>query len=117
LNLPLDKSLQMLGIDLRNIEQSDAKLSTTPFKVKVCNKTGACTPDDNKEDFISYAVTDEQHERLDFANELISNLEKCHNYAPYRGKHNLVMGLVPFIYLDPQLGLVPNHHFVLNGIQ
>ena len=117
LGLPIEKVLAMLSIDLRMIERVDATLKTTPYKFCVCPKSGDATSDECKEEFIWYATTDEQHERLDFSNDLISNLEKCHEYAPYRGKHNLVMGIVQFVYLDPQLGLVPNHNFVLNGIQ
>ena len=117
LGLPIEKVLAMLSIDLRMIERVDATIKTTPHKFCVCAKTGEAHSDDCKEDFISYATTDEQHERLDFANELIANLEKCHEYSPYRGKHNLVTGLIQFAYLDPQRGLIPNHYFVLNGIK
>jgi hypothetical protein len=117
LGLPIEKVLAMLSINLRIIERADATLRSTPHKFCVCAKTGEAKGDDCKEDFIWYATTDEQHERLNFTYSLITNLEKCHEYAPYRGKHNLVMGLIQFVYLDPQLGLVPNHNFVLNGIQ
>ena len=117
LELPLEKVLAMLSIDLRMIERVDATLKTTPHKFCVCAKTGEAKGDDCKEDFIWYATTDDQHERLNFANSLIANLEKCHEYSPHRGKHNLVTGVIQFVYLDPQRGLVPNHYFVLNGIQ
>lgn len=116
LNLGLEKTLQMLSIDLKKLERYDATLSTTPHNICVCPKKGTAEPSNETEPFTWYAETPEQHERLDFANELISNLEKCNEYAPYRGKHNLVMGLNQFVYLDPQIGLVANHNFVMNGI-
>jgi hypothetical protein len=107
----------MLSIDVKKLEQYDAVLKTTPHKIDVCSKTGNCTPTDAREPFTYYAQTPEQHERLKFSNDLIAILEKCHEYAPYRGKHNLVTSVIQFAYLDPQLGIIPNHNFVLNGIQ
>lgn len=117
LGLSDEATLKMLSIDLSQLEKDSLYLIGTPHQIKICDKTGNCEPQDDKEQFISYATNDLQHDRLQFCQDLISNLEKCHEYAPYRGKHNLVMGLIPFIYLDPQRGLVPNHNFVLNGIQ
>lgn len=117
LQLGLQKTLSMLSINLRKIEEYDAILSTTPYNINVCSKTGEATPNDDTSPFCYYAETPDQLNRLRFCNDLIANLEKCHEYAPHRGKHNLVNSLVQFVYLDPQLGLVPNHHFVLNSIQ
>jgi len=118
LMLPLDKTLAMLSISLQKMKNFDGILKTTPHKINICSKSGEATHcEDNEEEFCSFAQTPEQHERLQFCNDLIANLEKCHKYAPYRGKHNLVTGLAQFVYLDPQLGIVCNHHFVLNGIQ
>ena len=117
LGLPIEKVLAMLSIDLRMIERVDATLKTTPHKFCVCAKTGEATADACKDDFIQYATTEEQHNRLDFANELIAILERAHQYMPHRAKYNLVLGLEPIIILDPQEGIIPNRFFVLEGIK
>jgi hypothetical protein len=116
LNLPLDKTLQMLSIDLDKLKQYDAILKTTPHKINVCKNSGDATPCEDQEPFFLYAETTEQLSRLKFANELVEKIEKCHEFSPYKGKHNLVTGLTQFMYLDPQKGFVVNHFFVLNGI-
>lgn len=117
LGLPIEKVLAMLSIDLRKIERADAILKTSPHKFCVCPKTGDTTPDEDKEPFTQYAVNDEQHERLDFANELIKLLEKAHTFKTGTNKANLTNGLSHIIYHDPEQGLIPNRFFVLEGIQ
>lgn len=117
LGLPIEKVLAMLSIDLRMIERVDATLKTTPHKFCVCAKTGEATADDCKDDFIQHATTDEQHERLDFANELIVILEKAYLYAPHVHKSNVTNGLYHIVVFDPSKGLIPNRFFVLEGIK
>ncbi len=117
LGLPIDKTLQMLSIDLRIIERADGILKTTPHRFNVCPKTGDCTPDEDKEPYIKYITTDEQHERFDFASELIKLLDKAHTFKPGTQKANLTNGLSHIVYFDPQVGFVPNHFFVAEGIQ
>ena len=117
LGLPIEKVLAMLSIDLQTIERVDNTLKTTAHKFCVCAKTGEAIPDESKDDFIRYATTDEQHERLDFANELIVLLEKAHTFKEYSNKANLTNGLTHIVYHEPQEGLIPNRFFVLNGIK
>jgi len=117
LGLSDEATLTMLSIDLKQLKEDAEFLQHTPYEICICPETGIATPSDCKEPFTDYITSDEQHERLDFANDLIAKLEKCHEYSPYRGKHNLVNGLIQFVYLDPQKGLVPNHSFLLRGIQ
>lgn len=119
LNLGLDKTMQMLGIDLRKLEQHDAVLKTTPHKIDVCNKTGNCTPNDDKEPFIWYAEQPEQLARLQFANELAALLERANEYTPFTHKANLTNGLQRFVYFEPQTEkITPHHYFVMNnGLQ
>jgi dsDNA-binding SOS-regulon protein len=117
LGLSLEKTLAMLSIDLKLITRADGVLKTTPHKYCVCKKTGEAKADESKESFIQYAETDEQHERLDFANELIVILEKAYLYAPHVHKSNVTNGLYHIVVFDPQEGLIPNRFFVLEGIQ
>lgn len=117
LELPIEKVLAMLSIDLRMIERVDATLRTTPHKFCVCAKSGDATADECKDDFIQHATTNEQHERLDFANEIIKLLEKAHLYTPYTHKSNMTNGLYHIVIFDPQEGLIPNRFFVLEGIK
>ena len=119
LNLGLDKTLSMLSIDLRKLEQYDATLKTTPHKICVCPKKGTATADDDKEPFCWYAETPEQHERLNFANELVGVLERAHeNYLQHTHKANLTNGLQRLVYFEPQTEkITPHHYFIMNGIQ
>lgn len=117
LGLPIEKTLKLLSIDLRKIERADAVIKTTPHKFCVCPKTGLATPDENKEPYIQYAITDEQHERLDFAEQLVAILEKAHTFKLGTNKANLTNGISHLVAYDPQKGLIPNHFFVLEGIE
>ena len=118
LNLPLDKTLQMLSIDLRKIENYDAILATTPHSINVCCETGEATPNDDKEPFCWYAETPEQHERLNFANELSDILERSHKFMPHVHKANMTTGLERLVYFNMQNERIqPHHYFVMNGIQ
>jgi hypothetical protein len=116
LNLPLDKTLQMLSIDLRKIEQYDAILKTTPHKICVCPKKGTAEPLNNKEPHIWYAETPEQIARLKFSNELAALLEQAHEYKPGTAKANLTNGVNHIVYFEPQTEkLTPNHFFVMGN--
>jgi hypothetical protein len=118
LGLPIEKVLAMLSIDLRMIERVDATLKTTPHKFCVCPKTGDATADSCREDFIWYATTDEQHERLDFANELATILERAYLFTPHTYKSNVTNGLTHIVYFDVQTETIkPNHYFVMTGIK
>lgn len=117
LGLTDEATLKMLSIDLNRLKEADAFLKFTSIKFCVCPKTGDTSPDEDREPYISYAVNDDQHQRLNFCNELISVLNKAHEYIPHKAKYNLVLGLESLIYLDPQRGVVPNHNFVLEGVQ
>jgi hypothetical protein len=118
LGLTDEATLKMLSIDLKQLTQDDAFLSTTPFKFCVCSKTGETTPDECKENYIWYATTEEQHQRLDFANELSNILERAYLFTPHTFKSNVTNGLTHIVYFDVQTETIkPNHFFVMNGIK
>ena len=118
LGLSDEATLKMLSIDLKQLTQDDAFLSTTPFKFCVCSKTGEATPDDCKEDYIWNITTDEQHQRLDFCNELSEILERAYLFTPHTFKSNVTNGLTHLVYFNVQTeAITPNHFFVMNGIQ
>ena len=115
LNMPLDKTLSMLSIDLRKLEQYDAKLKTTLHSFEVCKK-GIATGSINKEDFTWVASTTEQLNRLAFAQELADILTKANELQPYIGKSDATLGLTTFVYFNGQAGkILPNHHYIING--
>lgn len=119
LGLTDEATLKMLTIDLSQLTTDSYFLATTPFKFCVCPKTGEATPDECKEPFIWYAETPEQHERLNFANELSEILERAHEkYTPYIHKANLTNGVEKLVYFHPQTNkIVPHHYWVMNGIK
>ena len=118
LNLGLDKTLSMLSIDLKKLEQYDATLKTTPHKVNICDKTGEATPDDDKEPFCWFAESPQQLERLKFANELSEILERASELTPYVRKANVTNGLAHMVYYNMQTDkILPHHYWVMNGIQ
>ena len=114
LNLPLDKTLQMLSIDLRKLEQFDAILKTTKHEICVCPKKGTATPKDNKEPHILYAETPQQLDRLRVAQSLADLLEELHQYKSGTAKANLTNGVTHIVYFEPQTEkITPNHFFVM----
>jgi hypothetical protein len=116
LNLGLDKTLQMLSIDLRKLEQYDATLKTTPHKICVCPKKGTATADDDKEPFCWYAETPEQLQRLRFAQSLADLLEQAQEYKPGTAKANLTNGVNHIVYFNMQNEkITPNHFFVMGA--
>ena len=118
LGLTDEATLKMLSIDLSQLTADSYFLATTPFKFCVCPKTGEATPDECKEPFIWYAETKEQHERLDFALELASILERAYLFTPHTFKSNVTNGLTHIVYFDVQTETIkPNHYFVMNGIK
>lgn len=117
LNLPFDTTIQMLGLNLKNFERIDSILKTTPHTFKVCPKTGKATPCDDKIPFTSFCETLEQHNRLEFANELCTILEKAYLFTPFTFKSNVTNGLTHIVFFDVQTGTIkPTPNFVLNGI-
>jgi hypothetical protein len=118
LGLTEQATLKMLSIDLRQIERDSLYLATNPIKFCVCPKTGAVSADECKEDYIWYATTDEQHQRLDFGNELANILERAYLFTPHTFKSNVTNGLTHIVYFDVQTETIkPNHFFVMNGIK
>jgi len=114
LNLPFDTTIQMLGLSLKNFERIDSIIKTTPHTFKVCNKTGNTSSCDDKIPFTLFCETPEQHQRLEFANELADILERAAALTPYVRKSNVTNGLVHLVYHDVQTDtLKPNHNFVL----
>jgi hypothetical protein len=117
LGLSLDQTLSMLSIDLRKIETADGVLKTTPYLITV-SESGEAAADDDQERFTYYAESEDQHNRLDFANELCNILERAHHYKPGTGIANLTNGLNHIVIFDPQKeGLMPRPYFVLEGIE
>lgn len=118
LGLTDETTLKMLSIDLKQLQEDAEFLKHTPFRICICPKTGTATPDESKELFIEYATTDEQHERLDFGNELANILERAYLYTPHTFKSNVTNGLTHIVYFDVQTETIkPNHFFVMNGIK
>jgi hypothetical protein len=118
LGLTDEATLKMLSIDLSQLTTDSYFLATTPFKFCVCPNTGEATPDECKDPFIWYAETKEQHERLDFCNELANILERAYLFTPHTFKSNVTNGLTHIVYFDVQTETIkPNHYFVMNGIQ
>jgi len=118
LELTEEATLKMLSIDLRQIEADSLYLATNPIKFCICPKTGAVSADECKEDYIWYATTDEQHERLNFANELADILERTHKRIPHSHKANMTTGLQTIVYFNLQTEkLTANHYYVMHGIK
>jgi len=118
LGMSTDNVLKMLSIDIRPLKEADAQLKNNPCKFVVCAKSGKSNADEKKDDFIRYAETDEQHERLEFANEIAKVLERAAELTPYVNKSDVTLGLTHLVYFDVQTGnIIPNHYYVLNGIK
>lgn len=117
LNLGLQKTIDMLSIDLRKLEQYDAVLRSSPHKINVCSKTGEASADEDQEPFCFYAQSPAELERLKFATELADILERASALTPYVRKANVTNGLVHLVYHDVQTDtLKPNHNYVMQGL-
>jgi hypothetical protein len=117
LGLSLDQTLSMLSIDLRKIETADGVIKTTPYSITV-SESGEASADEDQERFTYYAESEDQHKRLDFANELCNILERAHHYKPGTGIANLTYGVNHIVVFDPQKEvIIPLPNFVLEGIE
>jgi hypothetical protein len=116
LDLGLETTLKMIGIDLAIIKRNSEILRTSPYKI-VINANGTASPGEDKEPYTYYAETPEQFERLEYCNSIIAVAEKALVYNKYLHKGNIILGFLHFCYNDPQHGYQPNWQFVLNGIK
>ena len=119
-NLELSEAdtLKMLSINLEQLKKDAADLQAHPVPFCVCKKTGAVTPEENREKHTWFITTKEQHDRLKFTNELADILQRASEVTPYVRKANVTNGLIHLVYYDAQTDtLKPNHNYVMKGIQ
>jgi hypothetical protein len=117
LGLSDDITLGMLGINLDSLKRHSDALKFTPYKI-IVSKAGICEVCTDATPYKLYAKTHEQHERLDFANELCISLEAAHKYKPFQNKANLTTGLQGLVYHETvSNSFKANHVFVLEGYQ
>jgi len=118
LGIPTETTLNMLNLNLRSIREAEAVLRNNPCKFDVCPKTGKANASEDKEPYIWYATTDEQHARLDFANELIEVLNKAHAFTPYVHKANMTTGVNRIVVFDGATEkIIPHPYFIMEGVK
>jgi hypothetical protein len=117
LGLSDELTFGMLGINLDSLKRHSEVLKYSPYKI-IVSKAGICEVCSDATPYKLYAKTEEQHERLDFANELCVSLEAAHKYKPFQNKANLVTGLQGLVFHETVSNTFKaNHIFVLEGYQ
>lgn len=118
LGLTDEATLKMLSINIDQLKTDAENLKNNPIAFCVCNKTGAVSPDENREPHTWYITTKEQHDRLNFTTELAEMLELASKVTPYVRKANVTNGLSHLVYYCMETDtLKPSHTYVTNGIQ
>jgi hypothetical protein len=104
------QTLKTLSIDMTNIERLHNIVSTNPTAL-LFDAEGKAYPSNDKEPYLYYAETKEEIERLDFANHIITVLNKCNRLTPHLSVAGLGSGLRVFVVMDNGV-LTPNWRFI-----